>query len=158
MRRLLRLLLVFWAVVFFCLGIVPGVMALFIAIIADYSENVSFGPGCCVNTGSKDVKICFFLGLVLTTTVLSVFSILFFRGLDSVFGAQRVIQGLKGFWSWGLAGLWGWDLGFIRLFVPGVSKLGVDWPISTMTMLVYIMYSRRGLQTGFCLCPSCLCN
>ena len=80
-------------------------MALLIAIIADYSGNVSFEPGRCVHTGSRGVKICFFLGLVLTTTMLFVFPILFFEGLGSVLGARGVIQRLRGFWGWGLAGL-----------------------------------------------------
>lgn len=124
-------------------------MAFLIAIIADHSGSVSFGPGCCIDTGSGSVRICFFSGLVLTTALLSIFQSLFFESLDNVLRVQRVIQGLGSFWGWGLASFWGWGLSLIWLLVTGVVSFSMDWPISTVIMLVHITNSGQGLQTGF---------
>lgn len=144
---MLRLLLIFWTIVFSWLSAVLGVIAFFIAVIVDYSKSIFFGLSrtCYIDIASGSIGICFFLGLVLTTAMLSVFLIFFIRGLSSIFQVQRVIGGLKSLWSWVLAGFWGWDLGFIWLLVLDMASLGVDWPISIVTTLLYIAYNEKGL-------------
>lgn len=90
MQRLLRLQLIF-ELLFFMAWYNLGIMAFFIAIIADHSKNIFFRPGYYININNKSIRIYIFLGLVLTIIVFLIFPILFIQSFNSIFGGQRVI-------------------------------------------------------------------
>ena len=121
-------------------------MAFFIAVIANHSKNVSFGPGytCYINTISENIKICIFYGLVLTTAVLLSFWFILSEVLIVFSKCNELFEDWDIFET-SLAGFWKWGLGFIWLFVPDMNSFGVDWPIFMLTILVYIMYNKRRL-------------
>ena len=158
MQKLPRLLFVFETVVFSWFDVILRVIAFFIVVITDYFESISFGPRCCINTSNKSIEICFFLGLVLTMVVLSIFLILFIKSLNGNLETQKLIGRLKSLRSYGLLGFWGSVLGFIWFFDLDIASFGINWANFTLIILVNITYSKKKLQNGYGLCPHYFCN